>query len=310
MKTIAPAYVSLGNALLRARAAAAAEALRRCTLCPRRCGVDRTSDATGYCRTGEKAVVASYNAHFGEESPLVGTHGSGTIFFSHCNLRCNFCQNFDISHEGQGWEVGERQLADMMLELQDQHCHNINLVTPSHVIAPILSALLIAAQDGLRIPIVYNSSAYDQVDALRLLDGVVDIYMPDFKFWDIDIAEKTCQAPDYATAAMAALIEMHRQVGDLIIGEDGLARRGLLVRHLVLPDGLAGTRDIMRFIAGRISRDTYVNIMPQYRPCGRAAEVPGMGRAISHRDYEQALAEARQEGITRLDPPRRVFLFT
>ena len=303
-----PAYMTLGPAALHEKATLATEALRCCTLCPRGCRVDRTSGETGYCQTGEKAIVASSTAHFGEESPLVGTYGSGTIFFSHCNLRCNFCQNFDISHAGQGWEVDARRLADMMLELQDQRCHNINLVTPSHVIPQILNALVAAAEDGLRIPVVYNSSAYDAVESLHLLDGVVDIYMPDFKFWDAGIAEQTCQAPDYATLAMAALIEMHRQVGDLIIGEDGLARRGLIVRHLVLPDGHAGTRDIMRFIAGRISRNTYVNIMPQYRPCGRAAEVPAMARAISVREYEKALHEAHEEGITRLDPPRRVFL--
>lgn len=308
MKSEPPAYLALGLKALKAKAAQAGKALHCCSLCPRNCQVDRTSGDTGYCRTGARAKVASYNAHYGEEAPLVGSRGSGTIFFSHCNLLCNFCQNFDISHEGMGWEVSDRQLADMMLDLQKSGCHNINFVTPSHVIPQILSALVEAAEDGLHIPLVYNSSAYDKVASLRLLEGVVDIYMPDFKFWDAAIAEQTCHAPDYPQIARAALSEMHRQVGDLVIDDNGLARRGLLVRHLVLPDGLAGTRQIMRFIAGRISPDTYVNIMSQYRPCGRAKEIPSLGRAISAREYAQAIADARQEGITRLDEPRRVFV--
>jgi putative pyruvate formate lyase activating enzyme len=302
------AYIATGSTALRAKAALANEALRCCTLCPRSCRIDRTSGAAGYCRTGESAIVAGCNAHFGEEAPLVGSHGSGTIFFSHCNLRCNFCQNFDISHEGEGWEVNTRRLADMMLDLQRRGCHNINLVTPSHVVAQFLNALVIAAEEGLRLPVVYNSSAYDQVDTLRLLEGVIDIYMPDFKFWDSTVAEKTCQAPDYTEIAMAAVTEMHRQVGDLMVDDDGLARRGLLVRHLVLPEGLAGTRDVMRFIANRISPDTYVNIMPQYRPCGRAAEIPQLARAVTQQEFERALFEAGQEGITRLDRRARVFV--
>jgi putative pyruvate formate lyase activating enzyme len=304
----APAYITTGSAAMRAKVALANEALRCCTLCPRRCAVDRTGGETGICRTAENAIVASYNAHFGEESPLVGSHGSGTIFFSHCNLRCNFCQNYDISHAGEGLEVSHRQLADMMLNLQSQGCHNINLVTPSHVIPQCLNALSIAAEDGLNIPVVYNSSSYDLVESLRLLEGVVDIYMPDFKFWEASIAEQTCQAPDYAETAKAAITEMHRQVGDLVVDGDGLARRGLLVRHLVLPEELAGTRQIMRFLATRISPDTYVNIMPQYRPCGRAAEVSELGRAITEKEYARALLEAEQEGITRLDRRRRVFM--
>jgi putative pyruvate formate lyase activating enzyme len=303
-----PAYIATGSTALRAKAALANEALRCCTLCPRSCGVDRTSGAAGYCRTGESAIVAGCNAHFGEEAPLVGSHGSGTIFFSHCNLRCNFCQNFDISHEGEGWEVNARRLGDMMLDLQRRGCHNINLVTPSHVVGQFLNALVIAAEEGLRLPVVYNSSAYDQVDTLRLLEGVIDIYMPDFKFWDSTVAEQTCQAPDYAQIAMAAVTEMHRQVGDLMVDEDGLARRGLLVRHLVLPEGLAGTRDVMRFIANRVSPDTYVNIMPQYRPCGRAAEIPQLARVVTQKEFERALFEAGQEGITRLDRRARVFV--
>jgi putative pyruvate formate lyase activating enzyme len=308
MSSEPPAYLALGRKTLSAKAAQAAAKLHCCTLCPRNCRVDRTGGDTGYCRSGSRAKVASYNAHYGEEACLVGSHGSGTIFFSHCNLLCNFCQNFDISHEGEGWEVDDRQLADMMLDLQEGGCQNINLVTPSHVIPQILNALVLAAGDGLRIPLVYNSSAYDKVASLRLLEGVVDIYMPDFKFWDAVIAERACHAADYPEIARAALTEMHRQVGDLVIDDDGLARRGLLVRHLVLPEGLAGTKKIMHFIATRISPDTYVNIMAQYRPCGRAGEIPALSRRVSAREYAQAIADAHDEGITRLDEPRRVFV--
>ncbi|RJQ87957.1 MAG: radical SAM protein [Desulfobacteraceae bacterium] len=308
MTTNTPAYIALGHAALRAKAELASENLRCCGLCPRRCKTDRTGGQTGYCRTAARAVVASYDAHYGEEAPLVGSHGSGTIFFSHCNLLCNFCQNFDISHEGAGRRVSERQLADMMLDLQDNGCHNINLVTPSHVIPQILGALVLAAADGLTLPLVYNSSAYDAVESLRLLEGVVDIYMPDFKFWNPIIAAQTCKAPDYPEVARTALIEMHRQVGDLIIDDDGLTRRGLLVRHLVLPEGLAGTRDIARFIATQISDNTYINIMAQYRPCGRAHEISALARSLSALEYERALNEAREEGIGRLDQRRRVFM--
>jgi putative pyruvate formate lyase activating enzyme len=304
-----PAYIeALQQSVLRARAAQAKAALECCTLCPRLCRVNRAEGESGYCGTGVKAKVASYNAHFGEEAPLVGRHGSGTIFFSHCNLLCNFCQNFEISHRGEGLEVSNRQLADMMLHLQSAGCHNINLVTPSHVIPQILGALSLAAEEGLAIPLVYNSGGYDRVTSLQLLDGIVDIYMPDIKFWDASIAEQTCHAPDYPEVARAALVEMHRQVGDLTLDKNGLAQRGLLVRHLVLPRGLAGTRMIMRFIATQISTSTYVNVMPQYRPCGRAYEIPALAKPLAAEDFEKALQETEQEGITRLDERRRVLL--
>jgi len=304
-----PAYIrALQRSQLRAAAEKAGAALTCCTLCPRQCRVDRTAGETGFCNTGERARVASYNAHFGEEEPLVGRRGSGTIFFSHCNLLCNFCQNFEISHQGEGWEVDDRQLADMMLELQARGCHNINFVTPSHVVPQILAALIPAAEGGLDIPLVFNSGGYDLVETLKLLEGVVDIYMPDFKFWDGAVAEQLCQAPDYPQVARAAIVEMHRQAGDLSISREGLAQRGLLVRHLVLPQGLAGTREIMRFLATRISTDTYVNIMPQYRPCGRAHEVPALGAPLSSEEFKQALRQALEEGITRLDERRRVFM--
>lgn len=304
-----PAYINaLQQSRLPSAAAQAGAALADCTLCPRHCGVDRTAGETGYCNTGKWARVASYNAHFGEEAPLVGRRGSGTIFFAHCNLLCNFCQNFEISHGGEGWEVSDRQLAEIMLELQAMGCHNINFVTPSHVVPQILASLIPAIEGGLNVPLVFNSSGYDRVETLRLLDGIVDIYMPDFKFWDAAIAEQTCRAPDYPRVAQAAVIEMHRQVGDLAISDDGLALRGLLLRHLVLPGGLAGTREIMRFIATRISKNTYVNIMPQYRPCGRAHEVPALAAALSGEDFKEALRQAQAEGITRLDERRRVFM--
>ena len=204
---------------LRVKADAAAAHLSDCTLCPRKCHIDRTQGQRGFCRTGTRAVVASFDPHFGEEEPLVGDHGSGTIFISHCNLLCNFCQNNDISHQGWGRKVSDGELADMMLALQSSGCHNINFVTPSHVVPQILAALIIAAEQGLNIPLVYNSGGYDSLETLQILDGVIDIYMPDFKFWDSKIAEQTCQAPDYPQFAREALTEMHRQVGDLVLNK-------------------------------------------------------------------------------------------
>ncbi|GBC63275.1 radical SAM protein [Desulfonema ishimotonii] len=294
--------------ILRERVSQARRILKACTLCPRRCGINRLAGETGICKTGEKAWVSSYGPHFGEESPLVGDDGSGTIFFTHCNLMCVFCQNYDISHKGEGNEATAEQLAQIMVALQSQGCHNINLVTPSHVVPQILEALEIAIPEGLRLPLVFNTGGYDRVETLRLLDGVVDIYMPDFKFWNPDIAGAACDAADYPAVARNALTEMHRQVGDLVIDPSGIARRGLLIRHLVLPGGLAGTREVMRFIATRISRESYVNIMSQYRPCGRAASVPGLGEFPTREDYDAAVQAAREEGIHRLDTPRRVFV--
>lgn len=304
-----PAYLgALKTGILEQRVRQGLDALTHCTLCPRRCGVDRTAGETGTCNTGRRAVVASYNAHFGEETPLVGREGSGTIFFTHCNLRCNFCQNYDISHLGEGRELDDDQLAAVMLDLQRMGCHNINCVTPSHVVPQILSAVHLAARRGLAVPLVYNCSGYDSVETLKLLDGIVDIYMPDFKFWDSKVALDTCNAPDYPEVAKLALVEMHRQVGDLLIDPaSGLASKGLLVRHLVLPGGLAGTAGIMEFLAERLSGNTYVNVMSQYRPCGRAREIPELAVALSPAEYDQAVKETKAAGITRLDRPRRVF---
>ncbi|UCD77695.1 MAG: radical SAM protein [Desulfobacterales bacterium] len=310
MALFEPSYIrSFEKGLLKEKKDKAHRLLKSCVLCPRKCGVDRLSGETGICNTGKLAWVSSYNPHFGEEDPLVGNHGSGTIFFTHCNLLCLFCQNFDISHQGCGQEVSSDELAAMMLALQNQGCHNINFVTPSHVVPQILSAVEIAIQHGLSVPLVFNSGGYDRVTTLKLLEGIFDIYMPDFKFWDPQIAENACQAADYPEVARRALLEMHRQVGDLQLDESGIAWRGLLIRHLVLPGGLAGTREIMRFIAQRVSPDSYVNIMSQYRPCGRAVEVKGLESNLAAKDYQMAVQAAKEEGITRLDRPRRVFLF-
>jgi putative pyruvate formate lyase activating enzyme len=304
-----PSYVSAWKkGTLQKRIRQGLAALQHCTLCPRRCKVDRGREATGYCRTGRLAKVASFNAHFGEEEPLVGEKGSGTIFFSHCNLLCNFCQNYEISHHGEGRLVADEELAHIMLQLQNAGCHNINLVTPSHVVPQILSAVGIAADRGLSVPLVFNSGGYDNVATLKLLEGIVDIYMPDFKFWDPVVARQTCDAKDYPAVARKAIIEMHRQVGDLRIDEQcGVAYKGLLVRHLVLPGGLAGTPRVMDFIARQISRHTYVNVMAQYRPCGKAGTVKPLAAPLSAEAYHQAVQDAWAAGITRLDRPRRVF---
>ena len=297
-----PVYLETYNkGLLKEKIKKAREILSSCSLCPRRCGVDRLSGQLGICKTGENAYVSSYHSHYGEEAPLVGHNGSGTIFFTYCNLLCNFCQNYDISHEGRGDEVSDEQIAGMMLFLQNSGCHNINFVTPTHVVPQILSALEIAIKNGLSVPLVYNTGGYDRVETLKLLDGVIDIYMPDFKFWDPKVAELTCEAQNYPEIAQNAVLEMHRQVGDLVIDKSGIARRGLLIRHLVLPHGLAGTRNIMKFIAQKVSLNSYVNIMPQYRPCGRAYEVKELSRMLLPKEYKAALREAKEEGVARLD---------
>ena len=282
--------------------------LKECHLCPRECAVDRLSGETGVCQTGNQAVVSSFSPHYGEEDPLVGKNGSGTIFFSGCSLLCVFCQNYDISHQLDGDTFSSDALANTMLSLQHIGCHNINFVTPSHVVPHILVGLNLAIEGGLRIPLVYNSSGYDKVETLALLDGIVDIYMPDFKFWEETVADEVCQAPDYPHVARAAIKEMHRQVGDLVTDENGIARRGLLIRHLVLPEGMAGTRDVMRFLAQKVSPNSYVNIMAQYRPCGRSLEVSSLGRRITNKEYDDAVTTALKEGITRLDERKRTFM--
>ncbi len=278
--------------------------LASCKFCPRCCGVNRLQEETGYCRTGRTARVAAYSSHFGEEAPLVGKGGSGTIFFSSCNLGCSFCQNWEISHLNQGADAHAQDLAAMMIHLQETGCHNINFVTPTHVVPQILEALLPAIEKGLHSPLVYNCGGYENVNTLRLLDGVFDIYMPDFKFWHDDAARRFCDAPHYRENAIRALKEMHRQVGDLVLDNRGIALRGLLVRHLVMPNNIAGTDRILEFIAKEISIDTYVNVMDQYRPCGKAAE-DGIFRRLTAREFADALAAAKAAGLTRLDRPER-----
>ncbi|MBW2645129.1 MAG: radical SAM protein [Deltaproteobacteria bacterium] len=310
MSRLEPAYIKTYQAgKLKEKIKRANAILSECKLCPRQCGVNRLEGEVGLCRTGKDAVVASYDPHFGEEDPLVGQHGSGTVFFSNCNLLCIFCQNYDISHQGVGREVLPEELAKIFLALQSMGCHNINFVTPTHVVPQILSALDIAIEGGLHLPLVYNSSGYDLCETLQILDGIIDIYMPDFKFWDHNVAKALCNASDYPKVARKALKEMHRQVGDLVITDEGLAERGLLIRHLVLPEGLAGTRAIMRFLAKEISRNSYVNVMAQYRPCGQAHKMPPLNRELSGDEYDDAVRAAKEEGITRLDQRKRVFLF-
>ena len=297
------------SGLLRKNTEKAVEALRCCRLCPRQCGVDRLSGEMGMCKVGRSAVVASYGPHFGEEAPLVGDGGSGNIFFSGCNLLCSFCQNFDISHYVVGEMVSAPRLAKIMLSIQEMGCHNINFVTPSHIVPQILEGLERSVEKGLTLPVVYNSSGYDSVETLQLLDGIVDIYMPDFKFWDNRVAAKTCHVSDYRERACEAFREMHRQVGDLVLDENGLAVRGLLVRHLVMPNGLAGTNEVMHFLAEEISPDTYVNVMDQYRPCGMVQEDEELNRAITRKEYAEAMQAARKAGIHRFDRPRRYSIF-
>jgi putative pyruvate formate lyase activating enzyme len=295
-----PAYAALAPGEIAARANELAQRLSSCDICPRRCKVDRVADETGWCGIGRLAVVASLGPHFGEERPLVGRAGSGTVFFSGCNLGCVFCQNEDISQNVRGRRVGPETLAAIFLEVQELGCHNLNLVTPTHVTPQILEALAVAARLGLRLPIVWNSGGYDSVELLRLLDGVIDIYMPDMKLWEPETADRLLSAPDYPDVARRALAEMHRQVGDLDLDRHGVARRGLLVRHLVLPQGLAGTEQVAAFVAS-LSAETYFNLMDQYRPCHHAFETAGIQRPISGDEWKTALAETRAAGLRRLD---------
>lgn len=296
-----PVYLGLWQSgELERRARQLTDELRSCRLCPRDCGADRKEDPRrAFCGVGLNALVSSANPHFGEEPPITGRRGSGTIFFAGCNMRCWFCQNADISHGRLGRPIPADKLATLMLYLQDLGCHNINVVTPSHVVPQILSALVMAVENGLRLPLVYNTGGYDSVETLRMLDGIVDIYMPDLKYAEPGPARRLSGAPDYPQVARAALREMHRQVGDLVVGPDGAATRGLLVRHLVLPHDMAGTEANMRFLAREISPDTCVNIMAQYRPSYRAYKRPEVNCPLTRADYEAALEAARSQGLYR-----------
>ena len=303
-----PRYLELfASGELDRRVDRARQLIHSCQVCPRNCGVDRLADQSRFCRTGARARVASYGPHLGEEDCLRGRRGSGTLFFTGCNLGCVFCQNYDISQQDDGIEVDPETLADIMLELQNRGCHNLNLVSPSHVVPQWLAALPHAVRGGLRLPIVYNTNAFDALETLRLLDRVVDIYMPDIKYWDPDRAGRYLQAPDYPEVARAACREMHRQVGDLQLDGNGLARRGLLIRHLVMPGSQDDTRSIMNFLAD-LSPDTYINIMAQYRPANRvdATRFSELDRPPSMEEMATAYQAAEEAGLHRFDE-RRTF---
>ena len=300
-----PAYRDLletGELIQRVKTAYAR--LAKCDICAHGCGVDRLSGETGICRTGYRALVSSYGPHLGEEDPLRGNRGSGTIFFARCNLSCQYCQNYDISQTDSGQEVEPEDLASIMLELQDHGCHNINFVSPSHVVPQILAGVLVAAQAGLQIPLVYNTGGYDALPSLQLLDGVIDIYMPDMKYADAEIAERFSRISNYPRVNQVAVIEMHRQVGDLHLDLRGIATRGLLIRHLILPENLAGTDQIINFLANKISTETYLNLMDQYRPSYRAHEFPELNRRIKPEEFRAAIQLALSTGLTRLDKRR------
>ncbi len=299
-----PAYLRLlHSGELAERARLARQHLENCDLCARYCRVNRRQSIRGaICRTGDRAVVYSAGSHHGEEDCLRGWRGSGTIFFSWCNLRCIYCQNWEIAWQGEGQDASDEELAQIMLRLQAQGCHNINFVTPSHVVAQILGAVNVAAEQGLRLPLVYNTSGYDSPEALALLDGVIDIYMPDMKYGDDKSARRYSHVRDYVRFNRAAVREMHRQVGGLVINAEGLAERGLLVRHLVLPNDISGVEAVLKFLAEQISIDTYLNLMGQYRPCYRAGASPGLDRPITRAEFSEALALACRHGLHRLDP--------
>jgi len=299
-----PAYRGLSAAQLQARAAQAVAGLDACRACPRQCGVNRMAGEEGFCATGRYARVASAFPHFGEEDCLRGTHGSGTIFFNSCNLGCVFCQNWDISQNRVGAAYPPDLQADLMIELQRARCHNINFVTPSHVTAQLLEAIASASSKGLRIPIVYNTSAYDSAETLRFFDGIVDIYMPDFKCWEPATAARLCRAEDYPDRARDAIREMHRQVGDLRFGQDGVARRGVLVRLLVMPGQGRESADIFQWLAAELSPDTFVNIMAQYRPSNRVgidSAFSDIDRHVTRDELAQAYKAARDAGLWRFD---------
>ena len=310
MAAFKPAYLNLlENSELRERVTKAYERLSSCDICAWECGIDRRAGEFGICKSGELARVSSYGPHMGEEDPLRGRRGSGTIFFSRCNLRCQYCQNHDISQNDSGELVEPELLATMMLELQSHGCHNINIVSPSHVVPQILAGLYIAAEAGLRLPLVYNTGGYDSLATLQLLDGVIDIYMPDMKYSDAKIARHYSKIPHYPQVNRTALREMQRQVGDLQIDAQGVAKRGLLVRHLVLPDELAGTKEMVRFLAQEISPNTYLNLMDQYRPAHNARKFPELMRSITSQEYRSALLMAHDAGLRRLDNRKPRFLF-
>ncbi len=297
-----PSYLNLlETGELEARARRAKTLLSSCTLCPHECKVNRIEDERGFCRVGQKAIVASFGAHFGEEPPITGKRGSGTVFFSGCNMKCVFCQNFEISQELEGQEIEKEYLAFVFLSLQEGGCHNVNLVTPTHVLPQILEALVIAAKEGLKIPIVYNCGGYESINSLKLLEGVVDIYMPDIKYSNNQTALRYSKIKGYWDHCQRGVKEMFRQVGNLKIDNStGAATRGLLIRHLVLPQDISGTKQVCRFISRELSPETVVNIMDQYRPCGMAKQYPPLDRPITPEEFARAVKWAHEEGLTNL----------
>jgi putative pyruvate formate lyase activating enzyme len=302
MDEFVPAYLkTIYSGDIKSRVNEAYEHLSVCDVCAWECPVDRRDGQVGVCQTGVLARVSSYGSHMGEEDPLRGWRGSGTIFFTRCNLRCQYCQNHDISQTDRGDEVEPEQIARIMLELQTIGCHNINFVSPSHVVPQILAAVVIAAQAGLDIPLVYNTGGYDSMAMLKLLDGVIDIYMPDMKYSDPATARRYSKIRNYPQVNQAAVKEMHRQVGDLVVDDKGIAQRGLLVRHLVLPDGLAGTDEVVRFLSEEISRDTFLNLMDQYRPAYKSHLFPELDRRLTVQEFQAAVEAAQSAGLNRLD---------
>lgn len=290
-------YSRLSSSELRSRADKLKEIYKNCVLCPWECRIDRTSHQMGVCRSLDKAKVSSATPHFGEEPMISGTKGSGTIFFSNCNMRCKFCQNYQISQDGLGDEISDGQLSDMMLMLAKKGCHNINLVSPTHYTPNIIAALAIAAEKGLDIPLVYNSNGYEKVETLKILDGIIDIYLPDIKYTGNDVAIKLSNSPKYVEYNRAVLKEMYRQVGQLKTDENGVAESGLLIRHLVLPHDQAGSEKAMKLIAKELSKDVNVGIMAQYRPCYRANEDPHLDRPITGNEYRRAVRWAKEAGL-------------
>lgn len=294
-------YLKLSSQEFAERIKLSDEILKECILCPRQCKVDRTAGETGFCKTGDKLFISSWGPHFGEEKPLVGYYGSGTIFFGYCNLGCIYCQNYTISHLGEGDEISFEKLANIMISLQKSGCHNINLVTPTHQMPMILHSISIAKGLGLTVPIVYNCGGYESLESLKIFDGIIDIYMPDFKYSDPEMGLKYSKAEDYPHVVKTAVKEMHRQVGDLVLNESGIAKKGLLIRHLVLPNNIAGTEEFVKFVAENISKDTYVNIMDQYRPCYKAYDYPELNRRTTNKEYKEAIKTALAAGLNRLD---------
>ena len=299
-----PAYATLAaNGQMAERVEQFYHIFNHCNLCPRHCGVNRNAGERGFCQAPKNAVVYSHQPHFGEELPLVGNNGSGTIFFSNCNLRCVFCQNYPIAHHGWGSEASDEEVAEMMLNLQNNGCHNINLVTPTHVLPNIIGATKIAFEKGLEIPLCYNTSGYEEVETVKMLEGIVDIYLPDFKFMDGEKAERfnMARAYDYPEKTKEAIIEMHKQVGDLVTDERGIAKSGLMIRHLVMPNRVSNPKEFTYWVAENLSKDTYVNIMSQYRVEFEAFEYEEIARAITSEEYVEAMEWAKEAGLTNLD---------